>query len=54
MEDQMCNMLPEGYADENVSPDRVDALVWAVTDLMLQKPWMTEPRMEVGLPVFGR
>ncbi len=29
MEDQMVAFMPEGYADEG-SPDRVDALVWAV------------------------
>ena len=34
MEDQMCMMGPTGYAGEG-SPDRVDALVWALTDLML-------------------
>lgn len=32
LEDQMCSFLPEG-TDE--SPDRVDALVWALTELML-------------------
>ena len=36
MEDQMCMMGPTGYAGEG-SPDRVDALVWALTDLMLGK-----------------
>lgn len=34
LEDQMCLMAPEGYAGEG-SPDRADALVWALTDLML-------------------
>ena len=32
LEDQMCNWEPAVDAD---SPDRVDALVWALTDLML-------------------
>ena len=31
LEDQMCNFTPDGY---DGSPDRVDALVWAITDLM--------------------
>jgi len=34
LEDQMCNFTPSGYVGEG-SPDRVDALVWALTDLML-------------------
>jgi len=34
LEDQMCLMAPDGYAGEG-SPDRADALVWALTELML-------------------
>lgn len=34
LEDQMCLMDAEGYMGEG-SPDRVDALVWALTELML-------------------
>lgn len=34
LEDQMCNMTAGGYVGEN-SPDRADALVWALTELML-------------------
>ena len=35
LEDQMCNFTPDArYADSD-SPDRVDALVWALTELML-------------------
>lgn len=34
MEDQLCMMTPDGYAGED-SPDRADAMVWAVTELML-------------------
>lgn len=34
LEDQACLMGPDGYAGEG-SPDRVDALVWALTELML-------------------
>lgn len=34
LEDQMCNMTASGYVGEG-SPDRADALVWALTELML-------------------
>ena len=36
LEDQMCAMLPDGYAAEG-SPDRADAAVWALTELMVQE-----------------
>lgn len=36
LEDQMCQMASDGYVGEG-SPDRVDALVWATTDLMLNE-----------------
>lgn len=34
LEDQMCNFTPSGFVGEG-SPDRADALVWALTELML-------------------
>lgn len=34
LEDQLCMIGPEGYTGEG-SPDRADAAVWAITDLML-------------------
>lgn len=34
LEDQMCAMTSDGYLGEG-SPDRADALVWALTELML-------------------
>lgn len=34
LEDEMCGLGPDGRAD-GASPDRVDALVWALTELML-------------------
>lgn len=34
LEDQMCNFTASGYIGEG-SPDRADALVWALTDLIL-------------------
>lgn len=39
LEDQMCRMTYDGYDGEG-SPDRVDALVWALTELF---PNMTRP-----------
>ena len=43
LEDQMCNFIPAGTAD-GVSPDRIDALVWALTVLMLE-PGTAAPRV---------
>ena len=34
LEDQMCQMTTQGYVGRG-SPDRVDALVWALYDLMI-------------------
>jgi phage terminase large subunit-like protein len=34
LEDQMCDFGPQGLSNGR-SPDRVDALVWALTELML-------------------
>lgn len=36
LEDQLCNFTTSGYIGEG-SPDRADALVWALTELMLGK-----------------
>ena len=44
LEDQMCNMTRNGYEGRG-SPDRVDALVWAITDLLIQGE---PPRAGVG------
>ena len=36
LEDQMCGLMAGGeYAGPGRSPDRADALVWALTELML-------------------
>jgi len=35
LEDQMCKMTARGYEGRG-SPDRVDALVWALSDLMIE------------------
>lgn len=37
LEDQMCSLTTEGLVGGK-SPDRVDALVWAVTELLLKAP----------------
>jgi len=38
LEDEMCGMLTAGgYAGPGRSPDRADALVWALTELMLRR-----------------
>lgn len=34
LEDEMCQMTAQGFRGRG-SPDRVDALVWAMTDLMI-------------------
>jgi phage terminase large subunit-like protein len=36
LEDQLCAMTPGGYIG-SASPDRADALVWALTELMLKR-----------------
>ncbi|WP_417310833.1 DNA-packaging protein [Devosia sp.] len=43
LEDEMCAFGPDGLA-EGHSPDRVDALVWALTELLLGR---AEPRVRV-------
>ena len=45
LEDQMCDYGPDGLTGGG-SPDRMDALVWALTDLMLGK--VGEPRIRVA------
>lgn len=35
LEDQMCEFTPDGPTSSKNSPDRMDALVWAFTDLMV-------------------
>lgn len=35
LEDQLCGMTATGYQGPTRSPDRADALVWALTELML-------------------
>lgn len=37
LEDQLCGFGPGGYDGPGRSPDRADALVWALTDLMLSR-----------------
>jgi phage terminase large subunit-like protein len=44
LEDEMCDFGPDGLSG-NRSPDRVDALVWAVTELVPDRA--SEPRVRV-------
>ena len=38
LEDQLCGMITGGvYAGPGRSPDRADALVWAISELMLAR-----------------
>ncbi len=47
LEDEMCGMVQGGdYEGPGRSPDRADALVWALTELMLGQR-TTEPRVRV-------
>lgn len=48
LEDQMCNFTPSGYVGDG-SPDRADALVWALTELMLGAQAESTTTMTVGL-----
>lgn len=50
LEDQMCLMTAAGYEGEG-SPDRCDALVWAMTELF---PQMTAKKPEPHRPRRGR
>ena len=42
LEDEMCDFGPDGLSGGR-SPDRLDALVWAVSELM--PDWGTVPKM---------
>ena len=47
LEDQLVAFTPDGYVGEG-SPDRADAMIWALTELMLQEnsmePWFAMAR----------
>lgn len=47
LEDQMCLMTPDGFQGSG-SPDRVDAMVWAVTELALKRQFVND--MGIGAP----
>jgi phage terminase large subunit-like protein len=38
LEDQLVAFTPTGYVGDDDSPDRADAVVWALTELMLGGP----------------
>ena len=44
LEDELCDFGPGGLSSGR-SPDRMDALVWALTELMLQERPMPRVRM---------
>lgn len=48
LEDQLCLFGPDGYAGEG-SPDRADATVWALTELMLKEQPTTKTTAVTGL-----
>ncbi|MFZ5750256.1 MAG: DNA-packaging protein [Pseudomonadota bacterium] len=48
LEDQMCRMTVRGFAGPG-SPDRVDALVWALTELMVGPARLWQPPRVRGL-----
>lgn len=46
LEDELCGLMPGGgYVGPGRSPDRADALVWAMTELMLGQATMPRVRM---------
>jgi phage terminase large subunit-like protein len=47
LEDQMCQMTAGGY-EGNGSPDRCDALVWAITELMPSIVRKDQPNWTIG------
>ncbi len=51
LEDQMCLMTSEGFQGDG-SPDRVDAAVWGLTELMLKSP--DTRNTHIGLPRLVR
>jgi phage terminase large subunit-like protein len=51
LEDQMCAMTGAGYVGDG-SPDRCDALVWALSDLMLAE--QHQPTRQVQINFMGR
>lgn len=55
LEDQMLNMSSAGYKGHR-SPDRLDAAIWALSELMLRdKPaWMNQRPSPVVLPIYLR
>lgn len=44
LEEQMCQMTRTGYQGKH-SPDRLDALVWALTDLVLDAGYIRRPQV---------
>ena len=47
LEDQLAGLVLGGGYEKRGSPDRADAMVWALTELMLGKPPPAEPRIRL-------
>ena len=47
LEDQMCQMATDGFMGEG-SPNRVDALVWALSSLMISSSYYDHTMAWVG------
>ena len=44
LEDELAGFTPAGWRGNGASPDRADAMVWALTELAV-KPQRAEPRV---------
>lgn len=53
LEDQLCNFSTAGYEGDK-SPDRADAEIWALTELMVRHGKKYEPQVARALPIFAR
>jgi Terminase RNaseH-like domain len=52
LEDEMCAMTSDGYAGDG-SPDRADALVWALSELMVSSAQPVQPVFGTYSRSFG-
>ena len=53
LEDQLCNFSSSGYQGSK-SPDRADAGIWALTELMLDDAPVYKPVATAHINIFGR
>lgn len=52
LEDQLCLMTPSGFMGEG-SPDRMDAMVWALTEVMLGHVPVERPVSVTAIPTLS-